>query len=140
MHYWLVKSDPGDYSWDEFLREQITNWDGVRNYQARNYLKEMQKGDRVLFYESVRDRKIVGIAEVTKAAFPDPTANDNSDGTWVAVELAILKSLPRAVTLSQIKNDEILKDVALVKQSRLSVMPFSEKEFNQVIELSKNNG
>jgi predicted RNA-binding protein with PUA-like domain len=133
MSYWLVKSDPSSYSWEDFLRDKKTIWDGVRNYQARNNLASMKIGDTVLFYHSVEDKCIKGISKVTKKAFQDPK---DKEGRWLAVELKINKSLKNPITLEQIKKTSQLKNIALLKQSRLSVTPISDKEFRTIINLS----
>jgi len=132
MNYFLVKSEPFKYSWDQFLKDKQTFWDGVRNYQARNNLKDMKKGDLVLFYHSNEGKEVVGIAKVVKESYQDPTT---SDDRWVVVDLAPLEALKQAVSLQTIKEDELLKDTALVKQSRLSVMPLKAAEFDRIIEL-----
>lgn len=128
-NHWLVKQEPEAYSWNDLLRDGTVVWDGVRNYQARNNLKAMAVGDRVLFYHSVGPREVVGIAEVTKAGFPDPTSDDDR---WVSVELKPVQSLNNPVSLDQIKKDPDLADIALVRQSRLSVMPLAKKEFDRI--------
>ncbi len=130
--YWLVKTEPEAYSWETFVKEKRTDWTGVRNYQARNHLKAMRKGDRVLFYASVTTKAVLGIAEVTKSAFPDATAEVVG---WVAVELKAIAPLPRPVALAQIKAEPSLKDMALLRQSRLSVMPLSNAEFKKLTAL-----
>jgi predicted RNA-binding protein with PUA-like domain len=132
MNYWLVKSEPDAYSWDRFLKEGKVDWDGVRNYQARNNLKEMKKGDQVLFYHSVSSREVVGIAEVAREHFPDPTTKGDR---WVAVELVPVKALKKSVNLTLIKQDERLENIALIKQSRLSVMPLKDFEFDAIVAL-----
>jgi predicted RNA-binding protein with PUA-like domain len=132
MNYWLVKSEPGTYSWDDLLRDKKTTWDGVRNFQARNNLKAMKKGDLVLFYHSMDDKAVVATATVSKEAFPDP-----KDGAWIAVEIAAGKKLKKPVTLAQIKADKRLADMVLVKSSRLSVQPVKEAEYSLVISLSE---
>lgn len=132
MKYWLVKQEPETFSWDDFVREGKAIWDGVRNYQARNNLREMKKGDRVLFYHSVGPRETVGIAVVAREAFPDPTTDDDR---WVAVELHPVKPLKRPVPLKEIKEHPELSDIALIRQSRLSVMPLAAKEFKTVVKL-----
>jgi len=131
--YWLVKQEPEAYAWEAFLRDGLTTWDGVRNFQARNNLKAMRAGDRVLFYASGGPKSVVGIAEVARAAFPDPTA-DPAEG-WVAVELKPLKSLYRPVALAQIKTDPALKNIALVRQGRLSVIKLAPAEFARIVDL-----
>jgi len=130
--HWLVKSEPEAYSWANFVRDRRTSWTGVRNYQARNHLKAMRPGDSVLFYESVGPKAVAGIAEVTKIAYPDTTASE--DG-WVAVELKALRALPCPVTLATIKAEPALADIALIRQSRLSVLPLTPKEFAHILEL-----
>ena len=124
--YWLVKSEPETYAWDDFVREGRTAWTGVRNNAARLHLKVMHAGDEVYFYHSGESKSIVGLARVTKPAFPDITADEPG---WVAVELAAGKPLSRPVTLAQIKANPALKDIALVRQSRLSVSPLKPAEF-----------
>ena len=131
--YWLAKSEPEAYAWAQFVAEGRAVWDGVRNYAARNHLKGMQRGDRVLFYASVGPKEIVGIAEVTRTAFPDPTA-DEKEG-WVAVELKPVKALPHPVTLAQLKADPAVADLPLLRQGRLSVMPVSAKTYSRIIKL-----
>jgi predicted RNA-binding protein with PUA-like domain len=130
--YWLVKSEPDVYSWDTFARDGRTDWTGVRNNAARLHLKAMRPGDRVLFYHSNIGKAVVGIAQVTKAAFPDRTADE--DG-WVAVELAPVAPLQRPVTLEQIKAQASLQDIALIRQSRLSVQPLKPAEFKLIKKL-----
>ncbi len=133
MQYWLVKSEPSAFSWQQFVADGVTIWDGVRNYQARNNLKEMKKGDLVLFYHSVSEKQVVGMAKVTKEYFPDPTAED---ARWVVVEMVPEKEFSKPVTLDQIKNEKKLSDIALIKQSRLSVLPLSKEEFDVIVKLS----
>jgi predicted RNA-binding protein with PUA-like domain len=132
MNHWLAKSEPETYSWDDLVREGRTAWTGVRNYAARNNLKAMSVGDEVLFYHSGESKSVVGIARVAKAAFPDPTADEPG---WVAVELTPVKPLPRPVTLAQIKADASLKEIELVRQSRLSVSPVRPAEFARIRKL-----
>ena len=133
-NYWLVKSEPESYSWDTFVKEGRTAWTGVRNFQARNNLRAMKKGDLVLFYHSVSDKAVVGIARVEKEAYADPTAEE---GDWACVDLVPSKPLKRPVSLEQIKGDKSLKDMKLVKVSRLSVTPVTAAEFDRILELSK---
>ncbi len=135
MNYWLVKSEPAAYSWERFKKEGKTMWEGVRNYQARNNLKEMKKDDLVLFYHSVSDKEVVGIAKVVKEHYPDPTADDDR---WVVVDLVPVKAFQNPVTLDQVKKDERLENVALVKQSRLSVMPLKREEFDAIVQLGES--
>ena len=130
--YWLVKSEPKTYSWDDLVRDGRTDWTGVRNYAARLHLRTMQPGDQVCFYHSGEARSIVGLAEVTKAAFPDPTADEPG---WVAVELRAGAPLKNPVTLAQIKATPVLKAMELVRQSRLSVSPVQPAEFAQIRKL-----
>lgn len=132
MNYWLVKQEPSEFSWDDFVNDGVTDWDGVRNYQARNNLQQMQPDDRVLFYHSVKEKRVVGLARVTKSAFPDPTADSDK---WVAVELKPVGPVPEPVTLAQIKEEPALKEIALVKQTRLSVMPLDEPAFYRILEM-----
>lgn len=135
MNYWLVKSEPDAYSWERFVKEGKTMWEGVRNYQARNNLKEMKKGDMVLFYHSVSAKEVMGIAKVVKEHYPDPTADDDR---WVVVDLVPVDTLSKPVRLEQIKKDDRLENIALVKQSRLSVMPLKKDEFDIILQLSED--
>lgn len=132
MQYWLVKSEPETYSWADLVRDGRTCWDGVRNFQARNNLQQMQPGNMVLFYHSVSEKAIVGIAKVDKAAYPDPTTDD---AKWVAVDLVPFRAFKDPVTLDQIKKDERLQNIALLRQSRLSVMPLQAEEFDVLLAL-----
>ncbi|MCX2738669.1 EVE domain-containing protein [Pontibacter anaerobius] len=134
MQHWLVKSEPETYSWADLVKDGRTMWDGVRNYQARNNMQQMQPGDLVLFYHSVSEKAIVGIAKVDKAAYPDPTAKDDK-GKWVVVDLVPFRDFKEPVTLEQIKKDERLQDIALLRQSRLSVMPLKPEEFDVLLAL-----
>lgn len=133
MAYWLVKSEPFTYSWDQLVNDKQTFWDGVRNYAARNNLKAMKKGDEVLFYHSNEGLEIVGIAKVAKEHYPDPTADDD---TWVVVDIKPYKKLPKPVSLAQIKLDKRLADMALVRLGRLSVQPVTEQEWQIIMEMS----
>lgn len=133
MNYWLVKSEPDTYSWAQFAKDGQTAWTGVRNYQARIHLRAMAAGDRVLFYHSGEGKEIVGLARVAAAAYPDPTAKE---GDWVCVDLAVVAPLKSAVTLATIKTDKRLGEMVLVKNSRLSVQPVTEKQFNRVLQLA----
>ncbi len=137
MNYWLVKSEPFKYSWEKFLQDKKTFWDGVRNFQARNNLKAMKKGDHVLFYHSNEGKEIVGVAEVITEFYQDPTTQDPQ---WVVVDLKPAITLSNPIGLEQIKQDEILKETALIRQSRLSVMPFTEEQFNRVLRLGLPEG
>lgn len=132
MNYWLVKSDPETYSWHNLVKDKKTTWDGVRNYAARIHLRAMKKGDPVLVYHSNLG-EVAGIAEVIKEAFADPTAKE---GDWVAVDLKALKSLKKPVPLSEIKSNKKLKDMLLLKISRLSVMPVQKEEFDEIMKMS----
>lgn len=128
--HWLVKSEPAAYSWEQFVKDRGTAWTGVRNYQARIHLRAMRGGDEVLFYHSVTDKAVVGIAKVTREAYPDPTADEEG---WVCVDLAPVRALKSPVTLEQIKATPALKDIALLRQSRLSVMPLTSVEFAAIV-------
>lgn len=130
MNYWLVKSDPDTYAWNDFLRDGRTFWDGVRNFQARNNLKAMQEGDLVLFYHSQSNQAIVGTAKVARTAYQDPTTPDPN---WVVVDLAVDAELPKPVSLAAIKADARLANIGLIKQSRLSVMPIKPEEYDVII-------
>jgi len=132
MQYWLVKSEPFKYSWEKFNQDGRTFWDGVRNYQARNNLREMKEGDLVLFYHSNEGKEIVGIAKVVKEAYQDPTTDDKN---WVVVDLSPVESLKVPVTLETIKTDEQLHNIGLVRQGRLSVMGMKQEEFDRIVEL-----
>lgn len=120
MSFWLVKSEPGAWSWDDQVRDSVTAWTGVRNYQASNFLKAMKLGDTCFFYHSVEEKRIVGIVEVVREAYPDPTAEDPR---WVCVDVRAVKPVARPVSLAEIKAVPELADIALIRQSRLSVMP-----------------
>ena len=133
MAYWLVKSEPSVYSWDQFVKDKQTFWSGVRNYAARIHLKAMKKGDEVLYYHSNEGMDIVGIAKITKEFYQDPTTEDTN---WVAVDLKPVKKLKKPVTLSQIKTDKRLQEMALVRLGRLSVQPVTEKEWKIIMELA----
>jgi predicted RNA-binding protein with PUA-like domain len=135
MNYWLVKSEPSTYSWEQFVKDGKTTWDGVRNYAARLHLRAMKKGDEVFFYHSNEGVEIVGIAKVIKEAYQDPTTDDEA---WVAVDLKPVKKLKNPVALPQIKKEKRLKDMALLRISRLSVQPVSETEWNVVMEMSNS--
>ncbi len=133
MNYWLVKSEPTAYSWDQLVKDKKTTWDGVRNYAARIHLKAMKKGDEVLFYHSNDGMEIVGISKVDKQAYQDPTTEDER---WVAVDLKAYKKLNQPVSLNQIKDDKRLKEMALVRIGRLSVQPVTQKEWDIIMELA----
>ena len=134
MNHWLVKSEPFKYSWEKFNKDGRTFWDGVRNYQARNNLKEMKEGDLVLFYHSNEGKNVVGVAKVVKEFYQDPTTDDTN---WVVVDLAPVETLKKPVSLEQIKAEESLKDISLVRQGRLSVMPLRAAEFDKILEMSE---
>lgn len=133
MNYWLVKSEPFKYAWDKFEADGITFWDGVRNYQARNNLRDMRLGDQVLFYHSNEGKEIVGIAEVIKESYQDPTTDDTN---WLVVDLKPIKRLKIPVTLAMVKNDPLLQNIGLVKQGRLSVMGIKIEEFDRILLLA----
>ena len=133
-HYWLVKQEPETYSWADSVTEGNSAWTGVRNYQARNNLRAMKKGDPVLFYHSGESQEVVGIARVAKEAYPDPTA---TEGDWSGVDLAPVKALKKPVSREVIKADKALKEILLIRNSRLSVMPLTESQFNRILELSE---
>ncbi len=130
-NYWLVKTEPETYSWDKFNEMGRDHWDGVRNYQARNNLRSMQKGDTVLFYHSGKERAVVGIAKVVKEAYQDPTTQDKQ---WVVVDLVPDRPLKKPITLKQIKEDDRLQNISLVRHSRLSVMPLAVEEFDIILD------
>lgn len=132
--FWLVKQEPSDYSWDDFVKDGETSWTGVRNFAARNNLRRMAKGDHVLFYHSGENKAVMGIAKVIRTAYKDTTAKDED---WSAVDLAPVKPLGRPVTLAEIKATPALKNIALVKQSRLSVMPLTAKDVDNILNMAK---
>jgi predicted RNA-binding protein with PUA-like domain len=132
-NHWLVKSEPSAYSWADLIREKQTAWTGVRNFQARNNLRAMKKGDLVLFYQSVTDPSVQGITKVVREAYPDPTAKE---GDWSCVDLAAVKPLPSPVTLQEIKGEKSLSEISLIKQSRLSVMPITPGEYERILGMS----
>jgi predicted RNA-binding protein with PUA-like domain len=134
MNYWLLKTEPSTFSWDDLVRDKKTGWDGVRNFQARNNLKAMKKGDKVFIYHSMDDKSIIGIAKITREHYPDP-----SDENWVAVEIAPVKKLKNPLSLAQIKGDKRFTNMVLVKSSRLSVQPVKEAEFDLIIALSEGS-
>lgn len=128
--YWMVKQEPETYSWDDFVSDGRTDWSGVRNYQARNNLRQMKVGDKVLFYHSGKEKAVVGLAEVVKSAYPDPTANDSQ---WVAVDLKPTKALETPVPLAAIRYDKRLSQLPLIRQSQLSVMSLDKDEFDVIV-------
>ena len=132
-NFWLVKQEPSSYSWSDFVAEGETSWTGVRNYTARNNLRKMRKGDEVFFYHSGEDKAVVGIAQVTRTAYPDPTAKGDD---WSTLDLAPIKPLRRPVTLHEIKSNPRLKEIPLVRQSRLSVMPLEERAFREILQMA----
>jgi predicted RNA-binding protein with PUA-like domain len=132
MQHWLVKSEPESYSWAKFVKDGRTDWTGVRNYAARIHLRAMKKGDRVLFYHSVTEKQVVGIARVEREAFPDPTA---TEGDWSCVSLTPLKVLVKPVTLDVLKADKLLKTMPFLRQTRLSVTPLTPEQFEQILKL-----
>lgn len=134
MQYWLVKQEPEDYSWTTFAQEGRTTWTGVRSFAARLHLRAMRKSDLVLFYHSVSEKQVVGIARVLKEAYPDPTA---TEGDWSCVDLAPIKPLKKPVTLETIKSDKTLKNIPLLKQTRLSVMPLTQPQFERILQLAQ---
>ena len=134
MHsFWLVKQEPSSYPWSDFVADGETSWTGVRNFAARNNLRKMQKGDEVFFYHSGDEKAVVGIAKVTRTAYADPTAKE---GDWSTVDIAAVKALRRPVTLREIKDNPRLKRIPLVRQARLSVMPMSETEFGEIVNMA----
>ena len=133
MAYWLVKSEPSVYSWDQLVKDKQTTWEGVRNYAARNFLKAMKKGEEVLFYHSNEGLEIVGIAKVAKEYYQDPTTDNEA---WVVVDLKPWKKLKQPVGLAQIKTDKRLQDMALVRLGRLSVQPVTEDEWKLIMEMA----
>ncbi|MHA7130066.1 EVE domain-containing protein [Algoriphagus namhaensis] len=132
MNYWIVKSEPSSYSWEDFVKAGEDVWDGVRNHQAKNFLNEMRKGDPVLFYHSGKDKAIVGLAKVSQEAYPDP-----GDSDWVAVDLQVDRPLKNPVTLQAIKAEDALSEMKILKQSRLSVSSLEKEEFDLLIRLSQ---
>ncbi|MEI6323256.1 MAG: EVE domain-containing protein [bacterium] len=128
--HWLVKSEPSAYSWSDLVRDHKTAWTGVRNFQARNNLRTMKKDDLVLFYHSVKDPAVVGISKVEREFYPDPTA---SQGDWSCIDLVAVTSLVSPVPLAEIKADPSLKDISLIRQSRLSVMPLTAREYQRIV-------
>jgi predicted RNA-binding protein with PUA-like domain len=134
MQYWLMKTEPATYSWDDLLRDKVEEWSGVRNYQARNNMKAMRKGDMVFIYHSVHGKEIVGTATVAREAHPDST---DATGTWECVDVRVGKALQKPVSLEQIKKNSKLRAMVLVNNSRLSVQPVTQKEFEEVIKMSQ---
>lgn len=133
MAYWLIKSEPNTWSWDDHVKKGVEHWDGVRNYQANNNMKAMKKGDRAFFYHSVKDKEIVGIVEVVKEHYPDHT---DSTGRFGMVDFKAVEPVAKPVTLADIKANPDLQDMALIRQSRLSVSPVSEDEWNIILKMA----
>ncbi|RFM25855.1 EVE domain-containing protein [Deminuibacter soli] len=133
MSHWLIKSEPFKYSWDQMVKDGVTFWDGVRNYQARNNLRSMKKGDKLFFYHSNEGMEIVGIVQVAKEAYQDPTTDDTN---WVVVDVKPVKKLKKPVSLVQMKADERLANFALIRQGRLSVCPVTDEEWKIIMELA----
>lgn len=131
-NYWLAKQEPEAYAWETFLKDRVTSWEGVRNFQARNNLRAMKRGDAVLYYASVTTKAVLGVAEVEREAFPDATAEE---GDWSTVELRAVKSLVKPVSLQQIKEEPFLAQISLLRQSRLSVMPVTKEEYLRILKL-----
>ena len=136
MNYWLVKSEPSKYSWDQFIKDKKTFWDGVRNYAARNNLRDMKKGDEIFYYHSNEGMEIAGIAMVVKEAYQDPTTEDKN---WLVVDLKPVKKLKKPVALAEIKAEPELENMELVKNSRLSVQKVTADEWKQVLKMSEGN-
>jgi len=132
MQHWLMKSEPEAYSWSDLVREKVGTWDGVRSYQARNNLRAMKKGDLALFYHSVSEKAVVGICKIVKEHSPDSTA---TEGDWSVVQVSPVRALTVSVSLGMIKDELALKDIPLIRQSRLSVVPLSKAEFDRIVEM-----
>lgn len=132
MNYWLIKSEPEEYSWDSFVAEGRAAWTGIRNAQARNHLRNMKRGDQAFFYHTGKVRAIVGIAKVVRESYPDPSAPE-----WLAVDFVVVRALPRAVELARIKEQQPLTEMVLVRQARLSVQPVLEKQWRYVLQMSR---
>lgn len=135
MQYWMMKTEPGEFSFEDLVRDGKTVWDGVRNYQARNNMKAMKKGDQVLIYHSVTEKALAGIAEVSREHYPDPKDNPKQD--WVVVDIKPVRPLTRRITLAEIKDTPDLAALPLIRQSRLSVMPLEKKYFDRLVTLSE---
>jgi predicted RNA-binding protein with PUA-like domain len=136
MQYWLVKQEPGDYSWSDLEKDGRTAWTGVRNFQARINLRAMKKGDLAFFYHSGEEKQVVGVAKVLKEAYPDSTA---TEGDWVAVDVGPVKALKKPITLAEIKGQKQLQDMKLVRQSRLSVSPVTSSQFEQILRMGETS-
>ncbi|MBW4889347.1 EVE domain-containing protein [Mucilaginibacter sp. HMF5004] len=135
MNYWLVKSEPHKYSWEKFNKDGRTHWDGVRNYTARNNMRDMRLGDLVMFYHSNEGKEVVGIAKVVKESYQDPTTDDTA---WLVVEIAPVEALKKPVTLAQIKAEPSLSEIQILKQGRLSVTSLKKEEFDKILEMSSH--
>lgn len=133
MNYWLLKSEPETFSWDDLVKQKTASWDGVRNYQARNHLRNMKTGENALFYYSGKNPRVVGIVEIVKSFYPDPTAKE---GDWSAVDVKPIEILKREIFLKEIKQNPDLKNMVLLKNSRLSVQPVTKDEFQTIIDIS----
>jgi predicted RNA-binding protein with PUA-like domain len=134
MNYWLMKTEPETFGWNDLVKDGKTTWDGVRNYAARNHMQAMKKGDKVFIYHSVIGKEIVGIGKISKEAFQDPSSDDPR---WISVEVVPDKPLKKPVTLESVKAEPELQNLMLVRQGRLSVMPVTPEEFNKILEMSK---
>jgi predicted RNA-binding protein with PUA-like domain len=134
--YWLIKSEPFKYSWDQFVKDGSTYWDGVRNYEARNNLREMKKGDLALYYHSNEGKEVVGIARVIRESYPDPTIDDDR---WLVVDFEPVRAFTEPVSLAVVKADAELSEIALIKRSRLSVIPVTTAEFKRILKLGKTS-
>lgn len=134
MRHWLLKSEPEAYSWDDLARDGTGTWDGVRNFMARNNLRAMRRGDLALFYHSVTGKAVVGICTVVQEHFPDPTA---TEGDWSAVRVAPVRALPVPVTLAMIKDEPALRDIAMLRYNRLSVVPLAPEEFERIVDMGR---
>ena len=132
MQYWMVKQEPEAYSWETFVKDGETSWTGVRNFQARNNLRGMKKGDLVFYYHSVSEKAVVGVAQVRREHYPDPTADE---GDWSAIDIAPIEGFKNPIPLSQLKSDELLKDLPLIRQSRLSVLPVGDRQAKRLLAL-----
>ncbi len=133
MRYWIVKSEPGEYSWDDLVKEKVCPWVGIRNYQARNFLSEMKKGDKAFFYHSGAEKAIVGISEVVKTAYADATATES--GTWLCVDLKALTKSPNSVSLAVLKSKPLFNNLLLIRNSRISVSPVAENEAAEILRM-----
>lgn len=134
MNYWLMKTEPNAYSWDDLVKDGQTFWDGVRNYAARNFMKEMKVGNQAFIYHSVKERNVIGVAEIIKEHYQDPTTDDDR---WVAVDIKPLYKLKNTVNLDQVKADDRLQEMALVRIGRLSVQPIKKEEFDIIVAMSE---